>query len=92
MIHNLLASSLIGGLYLVILFALSAAVCLFIRLCVYYYKSTKKKSPAPAVIPEPTVKKTIKKKPLKPRLPVNKIIIDPGAVNKIYVKQDDKRG
>ena len=93
MLNFLLASSLIGGLYLIFLFVVSAAVCVFFKLCIYYYRTARKKpSPQKTETPEPKPEpKVIKAKPHKksaPRAPVHKIIIDPDAVNKIYVRSD----
>ena len=93
MTNFILVSSLIGGLYLIFLFVISAAICIFVKLCVYYYRTARKKpapqkTDAPEPKPEP---KAIKVKPRKkpaPRAPVHKIIIDPDAVNKIYVRSD----
>lgn len=84
---QILAPNLIGGLYLIILFILCTAICVFVKLCVFYYKITVTKPPQPKQEPKKSL--TIKK-PTKPRTPVRKIIINPNEVNRIYVKTEEK--
>lgn len=83
----LLKPELIGGFYLILLLAFSAVVCVFFKLCVYYYKSAIAKPPEPVKEPKRPQRE---KKPTKPRTPVRKIIINPNEINRIYVKEQEK--
>ncbi len=92
MTHLILSPSLIGGLYLILIFIFSGAVCVFVKLCVFYYryvtaKPVKQEKPEPE---KPKHQNAAPQKQKRKRTPVRKIVINPDEINKIYVQNNEK--